>query len=573
MNRIFFSIITWSFVLLLSQFSWAAGPVLNFSDITSGPKTGIGDGLGSGAIVTIWGNQLVSSQGALKVYYRDSSNNTIEAAHVYYWKNADSTLPSGPADLYTYHKMQEISFSIPSGAADGAGSIYVAVDGITSNSLPFTIRPGNIKHVKTTGTDAVGCGSWASPCRNIQYLTTGGRSVAGDIIYAHNGVQDTDTLTIQYIDGTETNPISLIAYPGAAVLAQGTGIGIDNYNSDSDYWNVSKFVVKTGGTGIDGFKGARLVGNEVTNAPGLYANGQGGAISGQGNKSTGYGLRVFGNYIHDFGGDDTSRLHHVFYITNRIGSPMPAFELGWNYLTDNKAHEALHVFDEGICGDWTGTIRLHDNVVKNQVGAGVDVTTGGTDPCFTMPVEIYNNLFINVGLEIPSCSGHTTAVIFQQLYNHSHIRVYNNTIHGFGIQGSGQLLYVITGSYWQSFGGTWEWVNNIAVDTNNRPWEDVTYAAKPPTVHSNNLWFNGGDGNPASPPSWDTSPLTSNPLFVGGSPYSYALQQTSPARNAGTSSIRNVLRKDLQGGLRSNPFDIGAFNYSHLIAPVPPVLH
>lgn len=39
-------------------------PILNFSDITSGPDTGLGDGYGSGAIVTIWGNNLGSSQGA-----------------------------------------------------------------------------------------------------------------------------------------------------------------------------------------------------------------------------------------------------------------------------------------------------------------------------------------------------------------------------------------------------------------------------------------------------------------------------------------------------------------------------
>ena len=45
-----------------------AEPVLYFSDLTSGPKTGLGDGKGSGAIVTVWGRNLGNSQGTSEVY-------------------------------------------------------------------------------------------------------------------------------------------------------------------------------------------------------------------------------------------------------------------------------------------------------------------------------------------------------------------------------------------------------------------------------------------------------------------------------------------------------------------------
>ena len=120
----------------------ATDPVLFFSDLTSGPKTGNRDTSGGrsgqdGAIVTLWGRNLGSAQGSSKVYA-----NGAEAASYYYWGNA-----TVPADLYTYHGMQMISFQISHLAQDGAGQIYVVVNGQPSNSLPFTVRAGNIYFV------------------------------------------------------------------------------------------------------------------------------------------------------------------------------------------------------------------------------------------------------------------------------------------------------------------------------------------------------------------------------------------------------------------------------------------
>lgn len=54
-----------------------------------------------------------------------------------------------------------------------------------------------------------------------------------------------------------------------------------------------------------------------------------------------------------------------------------AWELGWNFLKDNKAKNGLHPYDENLanhvdgCGDVTGTVSIHDNVVVNQRGAGI----------------------------------------------------------------------------------------------------------------------------------------------------------------------------------------------------------
>ncbi|MFQ5735862.1 MAG: hypothetical protein ACE5GY_03250, partial [Thermodesulfobacteriota bacterium] len=328
MKKLFLAASIFLAIFLMSPLeALALEPVLYFSDIESGPATGLGDGKGSGAIVTVWGANLGSSQGSSTI-----SVGGVPAAYVYYWGNADTTGASGPADLYTYHKMQTISFSVPATAAYGANTISVTVNGTQTNTLPFTVRAGNIYHVKTTGSDS-GDGSWGKPWRSLAYVGTGagGAITPGDTIYVGDGVTaigSTAGFAIKYIKATKANPISVIAYPGAYVLAQG-GHAISNWNHDSSYWNISKLVAKTTSVGIDAFKGGRFVANEITNAPGECADGQGGAITGNNyvapyspdKDMVGGGIKVFGNYIHDFGCDSTSKLHHVFYISQRGGYP------------------------------------------------------------------------------------------------------------------------------------------------------------------------------------------------------------------------------------------------------------
>ncbi|MFC1751094.1 hypothetical protein ACFL2V_20085 [Pseudomonadota bacterium] len=183
--------------LLLSTFlnvaSASSPPVLNFSDLVNGPSSGINDGLGEGVIVTLWGNNLGSQQGDSKIFYEDSSKTVNEAAYVYYWKNADGQLPGGPANLYDSHKMQEIAFSIPS-SANGDGNIYVEVNGVKSTTLPFSVRPGAIYHVKTTGDNSTGNGSWDQPWKTGSQDTGGAfkQISGGEIIYAHHGVTDSN---------------------------------------------------------------------------------------------------------------------------------------------------------------------------------------------------------------------------------------------------------------------------------------------------------------------------------------------------------------------------------------------
>ncbi|NTW27607.1 MAG: hypothetical protein HGA36_04740, partial [Candidatus Moranbacteria bacterium] len=343
-----------AFFILPSFANATPVPVLNFSDIDSGPKTGNTDGIGSGAIVTIWGNYLGGAQGTSKIYVGDQ-----EATAIYYWKDADGQLPGGPADLHTYHKMQEIAFAIPVTAPDGLTTIKVVVNGIETNVLPFTVRAGNIYFVKTNGNDTAGNGSWGSPWATLNNVVAGGNGklIAGDVVY-FVGVNSITGLKIAGgagLLGTIDNPFSFIAYPNTVVTISGSS---GNYVVDT-WWesnnhttgvNISKLSIIASGkpgeaVGMRTIPDCRYVGIEIT-GPTVYG-GYGGAVT---NSSYGSQGGVFlGMYIHNYGyangwpfNPDSSswtsppydgiaginctncttvdRFQHLFYISNRSGT-------------------------------------------------------------------------------------------------------------------------------------------------------------------------------------------------------------------------------------------------------------
>jgi plastocyanin len=553
------------FFVFVPFLAHAADPVLFFSDITSGPKTGLGDGLGDGAIVTIWGCNLGSSQGSSQIYFKDSGDTSRIPAHVYYWENADVSGDSGPADLYTYHGMQTIAFSIPSASADGAGEIYVTVNNKNSNELVFTVRSGNIYYVKTTGSDS-NPGTWSEPWLTMDYSSYQAPTSAGDIVYFCDGVQDVSSAgwIIRYIYGTEGSPFAFIAYPGASVTVQGTTSGVTNHNWSSHHVVISKISAASDGDGIHCFKFSRTIGCEITDV--TCANGQGGAFVLPSRQE---GSKYFGNYIHDFGGSCSSNQHHTTYFSVRAGTSGDAtiegFEFAWNYLKDNEARGGVHIYDEGQCGDYTTTVKVHDNVIENQTGPGIDVIdycSVGYDTEGNF--EIYNNLLIECGKD-PNGSGfYAPSIILQGPRLLIDAKIYNNTVYGYGItpETSGQEAIRVRANDANAFGGTWEFKNNIIVDTRDIDYSNESYM-KAPTASSNNLWYNGGDGNPASPPSWDTSPLTSAPSFVNPGAHDFRLQSDSPCKEKGTSTVSGVVTRDMDGIPRpqADKYDIGTYEF------------
>ena len=72
---------------------------------------------------------------------------------------------------------------------------------------------------------------------------------------------------------------------------------------------------------------------------------------------------------------------------------------------------------------------------------------------------------------------------------------------------------------------------------------------------SNNLWVG------STPPTWDSSPVTGDPMFVDAAARNYHVLSGSPAIDRGSSLVNTVVRTDYDGVPRpqGTGFDIGAY--------------
>lgn len=514
-----------------------AKPHLNFTDITSGPDKGIGDGLGSGSIVTVWGNNLGASQGTSKIFFQDSTSTVREASYVYYWKNADGFPPGGPADLSTYQEMQEIAFSIPDSAM-GTGTIYVIVGGEMSNGLPFTVRSGNIYHVKSTGNDTNN-GSFSSPWLTLSAALSGdGKVKRGDIIYTHGvgSTRDINVGAIAGLVGTNDEPFSVIVYPGTTAQVTGTISAFRNMNGGSYYLNFSKFTVSTKYQAFSLFQGSRIVGNNVT-GPTInsgYSGWIGGGCAGKSPDHCG-GHRIYGNEVHDYGKDDgtVDQFQHLFYISNRSGLIAEGFEIGWNYLHDNPIYQGIHIYDQEACGGWNGAIDIHNNVIKNQGGNSLNINLNCASNSTT--INIYNNLTItDTGYNLPNRSA-PAASLRVDVPPDTVVNVINNTFAGWGATSS-----LTSGSIHVH--------SNIWLGNRN-----VGYVTGAPETHSNNIFYNT-NYTPILP-SWHELTTTVNPLLPNYKPV-----EGSQAIDVANNAILTYCTTDIVGQERvPNAIDIGAF--------------
>jgi hypothetical protein len=578
-NQKIIAILVVSFFLFLvintSSSQASSNPVLNFSDITSGPATGLGDGLGEGVIVTIWGNNLGSSQGDSTIMI-----NGAPPSHVYHWGNA--TIQAGhPADLYTYHKMQYVQFSISSSATDGAGTISLTVDGVTSNTLPFTVRSGNIKFVMPGGNDTTGNGSWASPWLT-PYKAQSSTS-PGDIVYFGAISQETWTqMTCPNGRGTEAAPYAFLAYPGMTPIAKGSSgrAAFNNWVVGSNYWVFSRFSLFSDTSLINVFDGSRIVANSGADVS--CNNGQSGDFG------TGcdvpIGMKFYGNYIYgtSAGCSAYNNKVHVTYFSNRQVSGCSGYgawseehqngpiDFSWNYLENNASRFGIHFYDENVCGGWSGTHIISSNVIKNQVGPAINFSGNCADGYhMQINAEVNNNLIINSGLHDLDDNTYSVVSINTNYLNcydaschglEGNINFSNNTIVGSGVDAQGFITSY--GLVTAKSTATYKWENNIIWKNNSTPWDSyVIYHAhwSYPETSDHNLWHYSGGTTVA--PTWDTAPIITNPSFVNLGSNDFSLQSTSPAIDAGTTFASTPT--DFLGTSRpqGSAYDIGAFEY------------
>lgn len=524
------------FELLISD----RAPHLAFSDLDSGPSSGLADGKGSGAVVTIWGYKLNDKQNNSVVELCDSNNVCSKAAYVYYWKNADGKLPGGPANLYESHGMQEVSFSIPN-TINGKGSIKLTTTA-GSSSLPFTVRPGNIYHVAPDGDNANDC-SFSSPCAYINGDINSGHQgglgnsklVAGDIVYSH-GVQEPTFsgggveagMFMRSIIGTEASPVAIVAYPDPNDFSTITSAhrGLNNYLSEGIV--TSKYAIKVGHTNpeltanagdpaksnfhLSASRHGRSIGNLLTQKPNTCFTGWSGAIFSGG--SGGQNYKALGNHIKNLGCDNSSRYAHTLYMSIRNEKTIitKPWEIGFNYLENNNLLYGIHNYDEsytGDCGQITGTLKIHNNVILNQRGAGINIATRDVaspkHACWGVDIEIVNNVLINVGLGVTQEDNVANAGAIQVGGDLSgtNLVISNNTIYGHGdvnslitapnkmvsvsYNWSNPIVMMNNNAFVQTADLPWIVSNETISGSHNSFWSTETNSANNPPLLDNNI--------------------------------------------------------------------------------------
>ena len=547
----------------------AAEPRLNFSDVDSGPATGNGDtSLGqtagvNGAIVTVWGTNLGSSQGTSTV-----SLNGAPAAKVYYWGNA--VAPYSPANLSLRQGMQVVIFQVSHLAAAGSGLITLTVDGTITNGLPFTVRTGAIRFVKTSGNDTAGNGSWANPWRTMVKAVAS--LASGDIAYVGDGVNQTasdkfDAAPNLGSDGASGRPQALIAYPGAtcnignATDIRGIGAWVVSTGDKAKYWTVAKLNLTGQTLASDTNSGWRLVGCRITTP---QADSMSGAVSVIGNH-----VVVFGNEFTQCGKPFCNKMTHPLYMSGKrqdTGARAPTEsdrEAAWNYFHDNNANRAINVYSEQATSAFITNHRIHHNWIENQVGDALLLGYYVTGENW-----IYDNVIVNAGTGPEPTAGSTSHAGLHIAAGHESatgtvVHVYNNTIYSCGFSGAtwpdtSGALYVTDRSRY-----AFEFRNNIVVSTGQAykaPGSDAG-----PTSTDHNLWFGKG-----AAPSEDTHALNVDAKFIDAAGKNFRLSSVSPAIDQGVACPFASTDFTDQPRLQGSATDLGAFEYHPTSGDVTP---
>lgn len=317
------------FFTLTPSVKAASPPVLFFSDLESGPKTG-GEN-NKGVYVTVYGKNFGSTRGSSSV-----------------------SIGGGAADNYPVWSDTKVAFQL--GANAQSGSIVLTTTNGVSNTLPFTVRSGNIYFVTPNGTGSGTVTSPASP--TLVYNSV----QAGDTFYLRGG-----SYSGQYGDsswqannftfgsgqrGTLGNPIALVGYPGETATLTSPGranIGFDDASGTGAYTTVAnltmiggQYCIGDGGFYTDAKSGAiglRIV-NNVFSA--TYNNNTGTALVQVG----GDGNRVLGNEFKDTGTTPPINQNHGIYVHYGAADA----EIAWNYFHNLRMGHVIQVHTDAVPG-------------------------------------------------------------------------------------------------------------------------------------------------------------------------------------------------------------------------------
>jgi hypothetical protein len=549
--------IVWLFEASLASAQELPGPVLFFSDITSGPATGNSDPTYSpngGAYVTLYGNFLGTSPAV-----------TLNGASCL-------TTVSKPTTWMWFQRMVvQLSRSCTT------GNFVVTTSGGTSNGLTFTVNAkGHIYFVSPSGSDG-SHGSFSSPWATL--LRARGAMADGDITYAENGtaatVDDREgwgaayTIRPQWCSASpSTLPRSLVAYPGAKVTVGNRSSLFAMRSTEGSCKGGLTFAeltliglndaVLVGGTGSSYW---RYVGNDMSCPAGKGAT----ACFVLDTSTYTYFL---GNNMHDVGNSNDNLYHGVY-----IGGGDILWEIGWSTISNVQGCRGIQVYAGN--GAPFSNFSIHDSLIHDTTCDGIGMYSVSPS---AGSVSIYNNVIFNAGEGPPNSNGGGwTCIMHKESGRESGtIEIFNNTLYSCGNvvdpPYAGSNYPVI------NYGGTgvlFHMRNNVFYQTSPATWPFWgSYGASAKGIFGTNNLVYGTGVLPVS--SSVTGTINANPNFIDASTLGCPRQcrtdlhvaaPNSPTNGAGAAiSVipfgANWTGHDRDGLLRRSPPSIGAYEYA-----------
>lgn len=507
-----------------------AAPVVLFTDVVTGPRTG---GPGNfGAPISIFGTGFGATRGNSTV-----TIGGIEVASYLVWGAGNAHNPA--LDMIV----------VQPGSSVTGGPIVVTVGGIASNAdQSFTPNSGQIYYISTAGSDSNN-GSEAAPFATIQYAGYDAVTNPGDIILLRGGSYPENEIWLrdEYGDGGAAGQQKVIKnYPGEEVFLTN---GARGFLLDASYLTVSGLNFRGGktigmydsATGLDFRVGARLINNTVI-----------GDIDYDGIGTHGHHHLIAGNVV-EVSVSTQGTQGHCFYIS--VGMDL---RLMYNVASGAPGY-GIHLFDQYRGGpghetDYQRVIRdviIEGNILKNSTRRSGLLIAMGDEAAYGNYVEnvlVRNNIFMG--------NNHDGVVLRGITRN---VRIYHNTFHQNGKQS-------LSLEYPQA-------IDNVDIRNNlffQSPNDFCTYECGFPDAHAQigpaatnvSLSHNGYfPGPPVVIGATDPNPVTGSVAFANPATFDFRVLAGGSPIDAGVplaDSARDYLGTPRPQG--SAP-DIGAFEF------------